>query len=258
MGKRKSGPTNWHRYNRSRSTTGGRAGWNVGAYRRHARIRAGQRGVLRVGGYYGRYAHANGSGELKFHDVQVDEAAADWSAGIIQNSGTLNVIPQDVTEKTRVGRKVSIKSIMWRGAFFTTALSNSATVQNSEVVRVIIYLDKQCNGATAAVTDILETAGFQSYRNLSNSARFVTLMDKTFNVLPEPPCGTGAVNDQGQRTTNKSFYKKCDIKLEYDDSAQTGAIGTIRSNNIGMMIISRTAATNVGMSGKVRMRFSDS
>ncbi len=258
MGKRKTGPSTWVGGRRTMSRARGRAGWNVGAYRRHARIRAGQRGVLRVGGYYGRFAHSNGSGELKFHDVQVDEAAADWSAGIIQNSGTLNVIPQDVTEKTRVGRKVTIKSIMWRGAFSTTAIANGATVQNSEVVRVIIYLDKQCNGATAAVTDILESANFQSYRNLSNSNRFVTLMDKTFVVIPEPPCGTSAANDQGQRTTNKTFYKKCNIKLEYDDSAQTGAIGTIRSNNIGMLVISRSSATNVGMAGKVRMRFSDS
>ncbi len=222
--------------------------------KRVIRIQPRQRGALRVGGYYGRYANG---GELKFHDVDVTQAAADWSGGLIQNAGTLNVIPQDVTEKTRVGRKVTLKSIMWRGVFTTNVIADGATTQSADVVRVIIYLDKQCNGETATVLNILETADYLSFKNLANTNRFQTVYDKIFTVKPEPPAGTGAVNDQGAGQTIKSFYKKCNIRLEYDDSAQTGALGTIRSNNIGMLLISKNSSSNVVMDSKVRMRFSD-
>ncbi len=69
-----------------------------------------QRGALRVGGYYGRYSNG---GELKFHDVDVDDAVIS-SGGTVQTAGTINVIPQGVTEITRVGRKCTIRSINWR------------------------------------------------------------------------------------------------------------------------------------------------
>ena len=47
-------------------------------------------------------------------------------------------------------------------------------------MRVMLYHDKQANGATAAVLDILESADYQSFNNLVNSGRFRILMDRTY------------------------------------------------------------------------------
>ncbi len=235
-----------------------RFGSSSGTFTKRKRFTYAQKGKAltssRVGGYYGRFANG---GELKFHDVDVDQAAADLSAGVIQNAGTLNIIAQGTTESERVGRKCIIKSIMWRSNIRQAGLSNANSVQGSDTWRIIIYLDKQCNGATAAVTDILETADYQSFRNLSNVGRFQTLMDLTFIIHPSPCAGDSATNDQGRNEVNKSFYKKCDIKLEYDNSATTGALTSIRSNNIGMLIISKGVESVISLDSKIRMRFSD-
>ncbi len=208
----------------------------------------------RVGGYYGRYARAGGAGELKFHDVEVDDAIVS-ATGTIQNAGTINVIPQGVTEVQRIGRKCTIRSINWRFAPDKVEVNNAATPDGSEVIRVILYLDKQCNGATAAVTDILETATHRSFRNLSNSGRFQILMDKTYtmNALTFSYDTAGSQGDSAEVIREATFYKKCSIPIEFNST--TGAIAEIRSNNLGVLLISRSGTG--GFTSSIRLRFSD-
>ncbi len=248
--KRKGGAFSSGSIPRRRSTGVGRAGWNVGAYRRHARIRAGQRGALRVGGYYGRYSNG---GELKFLDTVIDDAVV-ATGGEVLNTGTVNVIPQGVTESTRVGRKCTIKSVNWR---WTVTLPTTTTPgATSDTVRLIMFLDKQCNGAAAAVAIILETALWNSWRNLENVGRIKVLYDKTISLVSKSggPASTSTVN-YGEDVRNGAFYKKCNIPIEFDASASTGAIGTIRSNNIGILVIAHSGFA--GLQSNVRVRFSD-
>ncbi len=204
--------------------------------------------------YAGRYANG---GELKFHDIDVNEATGDWSGGIIMNGGTLNIIAQGSTESQRIGRKCTIKSIMMRANLNLQALA-AATAQPTFTVRYIIYLDKQCNGLTAAVTDILESADYLSFRNLSNVSRFNIIKDKTFEIKPNAAAGDGTTNDFGASAINFTCFKKCNIPLEYDNSATTGVLTSIRSNNIGMLLISRGSGALMVLDAKFRMRFSDS
>ncbi len=220
--------------------------------KRVVRLTGNQRGRLRVGGYYGRYANG---GELKFHDVAVDQGIIQ-NTGNIMNSGTINVIAQDTTESTRVGRKVVVKSVMWRYELSLPEQDAVATPASNDNVRCILYLDKQCNGATAAVGNILQSADFQSFNNLANSNRFVILYDKTHTLNYQSMASDNAgVVSQARHSVRGSFYKKCNIPLEYDSSAQTGAIGTIRSNNLGVLLISQS--TQAGMDSQIRLRFSD-
>ncbi len=248
--KRKGGAFSSGSIPRSRARGGGRAGWNVGAYRRHARIAAGQRGALRVGGFYGRYSNG---GELKFFDTVIDDAVV-ATAGEVLNTGTLFIIPQDVTESGRVGRKVVIKAVNWR---WTLTLPTTTTPgATSDTVRLIVFLDKQCNGATATVANILATAKWNSWNNLQESNRFRTLYDKTVTLVSKSggPASTVTTNYR-EDARNGSFYKKCNIPIEYDTTATTGAIGTIRSNNIGLLVISHSGFA--GLQSNVRVRFSD-
>ncbi len=202
----------------------------------------------RVGGYYGRYGK---SGELKFFDIDVDDAVI-AAGGVVTDS--INTIAQGVTEVTRVGRKCTIKSINWHYQLNLPQVDAAGTPGNPDNIRMMIYVDKQCNGATAAVLDILETADWQSFRNLSNTGRFDILYDKwhVLNYAGLASDGAGVVS-QAKYQEWSTFYKKCNIPLEFDNT--TGAITEIRSNNIGVLVVGQSGLA--GFSSKFRLRFSD-
>ncbi len=214
------------------------------------------RGYLRTAGYYGRYQGRKASEqEAKFLDVNVTDAVV-GTAGAVQTSGTINVIPQGVTESERVGRKCCIKAINWRYEITLPEGDAIVTPEQGDVVRQILFLDTQCNGATAAVTDILESAVFQSFNNLANKGRFRILMDR-FHQINYKGLGSdnAGVISQAKVIHHYDFFKKCDIPIEYDNSASTGVISTIRTNNLGVLSISAHGVA--GMDGKFRLRFTD-
>lgn len=206
-------------------------------------------GLDRTAGYYRRFGGA-GAIELKFHDLDIDNGAISSTAEIVEDS--CNGIQQGVTEVTRVGRKCTIRSINWRYRIEKTTTATEAN--GSLIVRVILYLDKQCNGATALATDILEDANYQSFNNLANKSRFRTLMDRTYDLNPSA-AGNGTANDIMPLKVTDSLYKKVNIPIEFDGT--TGAITEIRSNNIGVLMVAdiNDIAT---FDSKMRLRFSDS
>ncbi len=186
--------------------------------------------------------------ELKFHDVDLDDSLIANTGGI---TASINLIPQGVTEVTRIGRKCTIKQINWR---FNLALGTQTSGGNaSDIARVIMYVDKQANKATAAITDILESADYQSFNNLANKNRFRTLMDRTYDINALAGGGDGTAEDYGQVLIQDTFFKKVNIPVEF--SAGTGAIGEITSYNIGVLLISRAGLAT--FNSKIRLRFSD-
>ncbi len=192
-----------------------------------------------------------GLGEVKFHDVDVDDAVIS-AAGIIQNTGSINLIPQGVTEITRVGRKCTITSILWHYALILPSTTDVANT--SDVVRMIMYHDKQANGATATVLQILETDNYQSFRNLTETGRFNILMDKTFAMntrgLGE---AAGPITASSEWTISASFFKTVNIPIEYNSTL--GALTEIRSNNIGILTVSKSGVCQ--LDSKIRLRFAD-
>lgn len=204
-------------------------------------------GVTRTGGYYGRFNNAMPQ-ELKFWDVDIDNAAV-AAAGSVFSS--CNLIPQGVTESTRVGRKCVIKKISWRCK--AEALSQETDASENEVLRIVLVLDKQTNGATFNVTDLLEAADFQSFNNLANSQRFSVLMDKTVNLMPTGGKGDSTTEYSTGRQSLLSYHKKCNIPLEF--SSTTGAITELRSNNLAVLLISEKGVAK--FASKMRIRFSE-
>ncbi len=221
---------------------------------RRAFIRGRDRGPA---GYWGRYSYGTGrgGGELKFHDIDVDDAVI--AAGTnIANTGTVNIIPQGITEITRVGRKCVVKSINWKYSISMPVVTDTAGAPTADTVRVVLYLDKQCNGATAAssgITGILRADDFQSFRELSNVSRFVILMDRTVSLNYLAAGGNGTINDFAEVKRHGTFNKKCNIPLEFNAAA--GALTEIRSNNLGVMLCSEQGVA--GFESKLRLRFSD-
>lgn len=151
-------------------------------------------------------------------------------------------------EDQRGGNVIKVKSIMARGR---VTLSNSNTAaENTDCARVMIYLDKQANGAAAAVTDILQTASSLSFNRIDNRRRFIILMDKEFVMnMPEP----GAATLQHSACFQHYINLKEAIPIEF--SSTSGVLTELFSNNIGMMVI--TKGGNANVEAVCRIRFTD-
>lgn len=206
-------------------------------------------GYYRRSGYYGRFSAP--SGELKFHDLDIDDATVAANGTIAEDSCV--GIAQGTGESQRIGRKVTIRSLFWRYHLQLPTINAGTSTAVSDVVRVVVYQDSQTNGAAAAVTDILETDNYQSFNNLANSGRFKILYDKQ-HVLNYTALGSdGTTMDAASNMRTGSFYKKCNIPIEY--SSTTGAITELRTNNIGVLLLSRNGVCE--FESKMRLRYSD-
>ncbi len=212
--------------------------------RKRKALTQGQRGYARKSGFYGRF-QGPFSQESKFLDVDVTDAIVATGGFVVD---TLHVIAQGTTESQRIGRKVVISKIMFKYSFdlpLSTIIGNTA-----DVLRLIIFVDRQCNGAAATITDILNEADVRSFRNLENSARFRILLDRT-EQINATGSGDGAANDVAPTIRFRRWFKDCSIPIEFDST--TGAITEIKSNNISMLVVSDTGL--VGFNAKVRLRY---
>ncbi len=209
-------------------------------------------GQDRVGGYYGRFSGRGA--EHKFHDLDVNDAIV-AAAGFIEPS--CNIIAQDVTESTRVGRKATITSIQWRGQITLPIQDAVAAVLTGVTCRVILYVDSQANGNSPAVLDILETAVPHSFFNLANRTRFKILSDRQY-ALSYSSAGSDGAGLMSMNGVVREWVvsKKCSVPIEWDNTAQTGALGTIRSNNIGVCLVAQGGT--IGVASGMRLRFTDS
>ncbi len=216
-------------------------------YRRRRRYYPKQmfrRGYNRTGGYYRRNGY--GAYELKFHDVTLDDALVDTGGTV---TATMIIIPQNTTESGRIGRRCIVRQIGWK---YRLGLNTSVDPANtSDTCRIILFIDKQCNGATAAVLDILSTADYQSFRSLERNKRFIILMDKLHTLRVTAAGGNGTAFEMGQTSLHGHFYKRLNLPIEY--SGTTGGITEIESNNIGVLLIS--VSGNITFASQMRIRF---
>ncbi len=203
-----------------------------------------QRGRMRISGYYGRYR--GNRQEYKFHDIDLVDTAVAQGGTILVSQ---NLIAQGTTESERIGRKCTIRRIGWRYNF--ELLAQTDPIKGADVVRLIMYVDKQCNGAAAAVTDVLEFNDYQSFYNMSNQNRFRILMDRTISMNSSAGGGNGTTLDIFSHGVHGTFYKTCSIPIEFDST--TGALTEIRSNNIGVLIMSRDGSCD--FDSRVRLLF---
>lgn len=219
-------------------------------------------GATRKTGYYGRYNkpieayHAGEERELKFFDIDMDDAVVSQAGTVLGGGGqaSINTIVQGVGESQRVGRKAIIKKIAWRWNCILESETGGSGAQSSETFRVIMFLDRQCNGTPATTAQILESDNWQAYNSLVNKGRFTILYDKIVDFTPMSGAGNGTENDFPEVSMSGEFYKSCNIPIEFD--GQTGQITEIRSNNMAILLLSR-AGNLLTFTSKVRLRFYD-
>lgn len=203
-------------------------------------------GYSRIGGYYGRFFA--GSPELKFLDTLLSgniDATGEVAPGGGTSTGIV-LIPQGVTESTRVGRKCTIRSILMRGTIDVASSASSA------YCTIALVWDKQANGAYPAFTDVFATSTTYSHLNLANSGRFVILKRWHLAINQATYNDTGATFAGSRRVVK--YYKKCNIPLEF--SSTTGAITELKSNNL-MVMWEGSGDDTVTANLNFRVRFSD-
>jgi len=170
-------------------------------------------------------------GELKFLDTTL-AATLVPTAGLVNTN--LVVIPQDNTTSGRNGRMVTLKSVEIRGNIVITPAA--AAVLGSDIVRLLVVQDKQANGAAFAVTDVLASADWRAFPNLFNEGRFKILSDTLATLNVE--AGVVAATIEAAHAFETKI--KCNIPVEYDSTAATGAIATQRSNSVAVIMIAHT------------------
>lgn len=205
-------------------------------------------GINRTGGYYGRYGR--GSTERKFFDTTSAAAPANSTMTLYNPM----IIPQDDTESGRDGRKITIKSISVRGHWLHP--SQTAVANTSNICKIMIVQDTQTNGAAFTATDLLVADNIYSFHNLANSSRFKVLRSKTYSISVPSIVPTGAAYATGEVIRSINMNVRCNIPIEFDSSATTGAITTVRSNSI-WIVTQCLSHQETNFSIRSRVRFVD-
>lgn len=218
-------------------------------YARRGTVASYNKGYVRTTGFYGRYnrhsVRSSSVSELKFKDNAFITTIT--SAGVIlPSTNSLVNIAVGTGPNERIGRQIKVKSI---NAYLT--LQKNSSSYATDTIRIMLVLDTQCNGTAPAITDILQTASVNSFRNMANSKRFVVLKDSEINITSATYDGTNFATVHRQL----EFFRKVNYSIEYDQNMSTGAISTIRSNNL--FLVALTNYASISVNGTVRIRYDD-
>ncbi len=227
-------------------------------YRRSFKIRRAMptkmRGFYRKAGYYGRYNRVNRRaklGEIKFKDKLQGPTSVSQTGTVIND--TILVIPEGVSEDERIGRKITLSSISFHGMCVIPTTATQA--ESQDTIRIVVYLDKQCNGAAATWANVFDGTDIDGFRNLANQHRFQILLDRQYTIFAPITSGTAAEATTLSQARHRRIAWHIPIKRQifYNKDLTTGALSTIESNNIGMMAISQLG--HVDIQGCHRVRY---
>lgn len=189
--------------------------------------------------------------EKKFVDIGLSTLPA-----VTGTVDLLSLVPQGPEESQRVGRKISITNINIKGHIL---LSGTTAAVTANRVRIAVVWDKQSNGTAmtaAQVWNIAGTADINAYRALDNIGRFVILYDKVHSVSV-PLAGLNASLQSGTALRTVNISIKCCIPIEYDNSANTGAMSTQLVNSVHLVTFEEVTSPATTFSHISRIRYVD-
>ncbi len=184
---------------------------------------------------------------MKWLDTDLSDAVVDTASTL---QARFLTIPQNTGESARIGRKVTLTSIAIRINLRIAEYTNAT--RTCDTVRIMLVLDKQCNGAEALSSAILEGTQYDEFRKLESKNRFRVMYDK----LHQMRVHSGGAQDAttglfGQANKDIWIYKKCSIPLEYSGTA--GVVSEMPINNLQLWTWSKSG--RCVLDGKIRIRF---
>lgn len=177
----------------------------------------------------------------------VDLAASTYNCDTTGTITLIATIPQGTSVNQRVGKKVMLKSVQFRGLIRAKAATTTA-----DAAFLIIY-DARPTGALPAITDVLDTATAASFNNDTNSDRFRILKRRDFTV-----CGNVTTPSTGQEAKTADFFLKIN-KPSVFKAAGTGAIADISDGALYLVTVGNQAAGTGAceLAGGFRTRYID-
>jgi len=180
----------------------------------------------------------------------VDVAATSYNLDTTGSIALLNTVAQGASVSQRVGKKIQLKSLQFRGS-----VANSSTAVTNDCAMMIVY-DKRPTGSLPAITDILVTANSSAFLNDANSGRFTILKRLDFLLVGNP---TAVANYQpNMAATLDSWLSLKGLPTIYK-AAGTGAIGDIEQGALYLVTVGSTAAGTAAatLGAAFRLRFID-
>ncbi len=218
------------------------------------RLRRRGRMNVRIGGFTGI--------EKKFVDYSISGGSMPviWAASEQDDPTALamSAIGQGDGESQRDGRVATLHSWFVKGFITNSELESQVAPIADTLCRVVVYLDKQTNGAQADAENVFDTIGasqdVNSVKNLQNSARFRVLKDKTI-LNRNPNTNEGAINlfAAGQTFTPFKFGGIFNPPLRVNHTGTAATVAVIADNSLH---ISATSTQTTGLiSYRSRVRF---
>ncbi len=176
--------------------------------------------------------------ERNFLDRQLTNSAVSTTGQLF----SVILMAQGDTSNLRQGDQVKLVHIRYDATYKIHA---SATQSN---LRIIIFVDKQANGALPTVanllTDVTASDGIVSGYNPDNKYRFRVLYDKVVQL-----------DQAGKQSGRRSFRKKLNLRIRYGTNA--GDITDLNSTNLLFLILSDEATNTPTTTQFIRTLFVD-
>lgn len=173
-------------------------------------------------------------GERKVIDLAVGNYAADATGTITLLNGCVQGSDYD----ERIGRKIVLSSVFIRGCVLTELSGGpTAGVSKAQMVRFVLFVDMQPNGAAPNVTDLLVSSNPRSQLNLNNRDRFKVIKDQCFVFDPYiyfDQAATQAEVTASNQIKQVKCYKKLNMETIFN-SGNAGTIGDITSGALYML-----------------------
>lgn len=175
--------------------------------------------------------------EKKYFDVTNNADTASTSGEVIP----LGALAEGNQDNNRIGNEVT-----WKSLAYHFQCTQATTVSTGGLCRVILFIDRQCNGVAPSVTTVLQAADFRSFINIDYQKRFQILDDTTVSVCAGAGIATAAI----VAPVWIARFKSIDLAAMFG-STSTSAL----TNALFMLVISDVSTINFSFVS--RARFTD-
>jgi hypothetical protein len=201
----------------------------------------------------GNYARGALPGEKKFLDSTAVNHSVSASGLIVPS---LNLIPPGTSVNQRIGARVKLRNI--NTSVLLSLPSSTTASTSSDTVRIIWFVDHQCNGTAATAAQIIQdmdnaTTTFQSFRAMTTVERFTILKDKVVNLN----ASNVVTNTHGESQRSLKFAWRGERVLHFSPNATPAItqISDVRSDNVGILLITQGATASVFL--KTRIKYTE-
>jgi hypothetical protein len=183
---------------------------------------------------------ANSRSEVKTISNTISQAA-DLTGAL----SLLNGVGPGTSGTQRLGQKISLTQLE-----YSLALASTPTTGLDQVQRLIIFLDRQTNGAAPTITDVLVSASPYAMFNVGNATRFRILVDETKSINASTESDSIVVTGHVRKPLRTTQVFNTGVSADVTDIVS----GSIYLLTIGSLTAGATAGS---VTGRTRLSFTD-